>query len=437
MATTESPGVDDLRAMPRSERVQVLFDFEPFEYQAELLDCGEDRAEVQAAPKKGRQVGATLTAGAIAADYALTHGGEDVLVAAPFQETADELFREAKEHLKAIGDLETIGVISDNKREWEFDNGSRIISGTLGVDGVGQRGKNPSCVIIDEAAYVPDEIFNEVIEPFFLTHSSYEYYLFSTPAGKSGYYYEKVEFDDNWYSPHWPSRINPLVDREWLDQKEEEKDELTFKQEYLGEFVDESEAYLPHDLVMSCVDENVAAEGGTDRYLGVDVAREGKDSTVFVDVDEYGNVERVFSEERSTLDGVLGRIKSWHSEVGYTKILVDENGLGGGVVDFGSYDLQGVIQPFTFTSKSRGNLYKALKTAFENEDIRIPNHRRMRAELTSLQFSFTQHGNLRVTHPPNGHDDFADALALANWATQNRVKVTRRSGRSPTKSNLR
>lgn len=428
--STEDEAAAEVLSRPRSERVSLLFDFDPFPYQAELLDYGESEAVAEAAVKPGRQVGKTLTGSGIAADYVLTHAGEDVLIAAPFQETADEMFRECKQLLKNYGTLDELGVVSDNKREWEFDNGSRILSGTLGIDGVGQRGKNPSCVIVDEAAYVNDEIFHEVIEPFFLTHDEYEFYLFSTPAGKSGYFYEKVEFDDTWYSPHWPSRINPLVDEEWLESKRKEKDELTFLQEYEGEFVDESEAYLPHDLVSSCTVGDGPAYSPGARYLGVDVAREGKDRTVFIDMDEHGAVEedRIWSEERSTLDGILGRIKNWHQEVGYDAIVVDENGLGGGVVDFGEYDLSGIIEPFTFTLNSRGDLYKALKTAFENGDIQIPNHRRLRAELTSLQFSFTQHGKLQVKHPPNGHDDFSDALGLANYARAGLINDQQPSG---------
>jgi hypothetical protein len=64
-------------------------------------------------------------------------------------------------------------------------------------------------------------------------------------------------------------------------------------------------------------------------------------------------------------------------------------------------------------------MYQALKRAFENEAISLPDEShqygdRIVHELTSLQFDFTQHGRLRVYHPPGGHDDFPDALALAN-----------------------
>jgi len=441
MSTTDASleaAADRLRSMSRSERVERLFGFEPFPYQRELLDYGEARDIVEAAPKKGRQVGATLTASAIAADYALTNANQDVLVAAPFQETADELFRETKELLKNAEQHAALGVVSDNKREWEFDNGSRILSGTLGVDGVGQRGKSPSCVIVDEAAFVPDKIFDEVIEPFFLTHDSYEFYMFSTPAGKSGYYYQKVEHDDSWYSPHWPSRINPLVDEEWLEEKRAEKDAITFDQEYRGEFREDEDAYLSHDIVKPAVDPDALedVDPTARRVLGVDVARAGSDRSVFFDLDEHGNTRRLESEETSTIDGVVGRIKALHNDVGYDLIVVDENAVGGGVVDFAQAGLGRVVREFTFTTKSKQNLYQSLRKDLEDGELTLPNHRRLIAELTSLQYSYTQHGYLKVSHPDGGHDDFPDALALANWARRQVAGLPQRDESAAPRSGL-
>lgn len=118
-----------LLEMPRSERVDRLFGFEPFDYQKNVLDAE--------APRKlwvcGRQVGKTETASVVPADHALMNPGEDVLIAAKFQETANELFRRTKAHLEGMGPLEEIGVTTPNKSTYEFDTGSRIMARTLGT----------------------------------------------------------------------------------------------------------------------------------------------------------------------------------------------------------------------------------------------------------------------------------------------------------------
>jgi hypothetical protein len=77
-------------------------------------------------------------------------------------------------------------------------------------------------------------------------------------------------------------------------------------------------------------------------------------------------------------------------------------------------------------------MYQQLKTAFEGEELTLPNHRRLIDELTSLRFEFTQNGYLKVGHPDGGHDDFADSLALAHYgkAGVNQTTVTRRNARA-------
>jgi hypothetical protein len=280
-------------------------------------------------------------------------------------------------------------------------------------------------VLVDEAAYIKNAIFTEVIEPFFSTHDEWEYYLFSTPAGKTGYFYEQVTQNDDFYSPHWPSSISPLISEEFLEKKRRQLDSITYAQEYQGEFVDEGETLFSFDTIQALTDD-VELRG--DVFLGVDVAREGTDRTVYAAMDEHGHTRILDSEETSTMDGVLGRIKDLHREHGFTDVVVEENSMGGGVVDFGG-DVD-VISPFTSSTKSKHQLYKQLQRDIEGENLTLPNHRRLIDELTSLQYEFTQHSYMKVSHPDGGHDDHADAVAFANWARagKNRTKVVRRNG---------
>lgn len=421
---------DKYADLPRSERVEEIFNFSPTDYQAELLDYHEQQDKTQAAPKKGRQVGASLVGSALAADYALWNPDEVVLITAPLQDPADELFEKFTQHYKNSDlSLEQLGVVDDNKTEWRFSHGTRVISKTLGQGELSQRGRNPSFVIVDEAAYASDYHLSEVIEPFFITHKEYEFYLFSTPLGKSGYFYQAVDGQnaDRWFSPHWPTEISPFADEEYLERKREERDQQSFAQEYKGEFVSAEDALIPHELVQPIL-------GGQElegrKWLGVDIAREGKDSTVYTEVDENGAVNVVASEQSSTVDGILGRIRELHRENEYVSIVVEENAVGGGVVDFGK-DLQGVMQPFTSSTKSKHQLYKRLKKDIESQDLTLPNHRKLIDQLTSLEFDFTQHGYMKVSHPAGGHDDYPDSLAFANWGRSGGGgQVTRRTARS-------
>lgn len=439
---------DDLKSLPRSERVEKVFGFSPTEYQAELLDYGEQTPRAEAAPKAGRQVGKTLSAGIIGADHALTHANTDVLYAAPSQGTANEMFRECKKHFwNSDLTLEQFGVTDDNKETWEFDTGTRILSRTLGnveqEDNSGNRGMNPTCVIVDEAAYEKDAVYTEEIEEFFITHEEYEYYLFSTPAGKSGYFYEKVEEDGEreaeaakaekwaWYSPYWPTRISPYAQADFIEKKREQFDSQTFAQEFLGEFVESEDAYLPHTIVKPCIDGGYTPEGDPARYLGADPARKGDDRMVVYDLDEHGRTWNIWSEEDTDGPGFVGRLKALQRggdagqpdvgtgtlpEDGYELIVVEENGVGGYGADFARADLGSVLCPVTSSNKSKGQMYQRLKNDLEGEALTLPSHRKLIDQTTSLQYKYTQTGLLKLEHPDGKHDDYPDGLMLANAA---------------------
>lgn len=427
--------IQKLAPLLRSDRVQKLFNFEPTEYQAEVLNYAESEAKAQIAPKAGRQVGKTLTAAIIGADHAVTHRETDVLFAAPTQDPADEMFRECKQHFRnSPFTLDQFGVVKNNEQTWEFDTGTRILSRTLGDvdrdDNPGNRGKNPSCVVIDEAAYEKAAVYTHEIEEFFITHPTYEYVLISTPAGKSGYFYDAVEGQntDEWFSPHWPTRISPYAQQDFIEKKQRRLDSQTFAQEYLGEFVEAEDAYLPHDIVKPCIGEREIEEPAL-RYLGVDPARKGDDRAVYLDLDEFGVIRNIWSEETTSGPEFVGRIKALQTgnasdtpdvgtgslpQTGYDEILVEENAVGGYGADIAEKGLGDVITKVTTSAKTKQAMYQRLKHDLEAQDLTLPNYRLLITQLTSLEYKYTETGYLKVSHPQGGHDDFPDGLALAN-----------------------
>ena len=123
------------------------------------------------------------------------------------------------------------------------------------------------------------------------------------------------------------------------------------------------------------------------------------------------------SRATETIPDIVERIKALDREHGYANVLVDENGLGAAVVDYSVQDLPN-IRSVTFSSKSKQDLYQTLKRVLESETLALPRNDRLIHELTHLEYDFTATGILRVSYPPGGHDDHADATALAVWGWQ-------------------
>jgi hypothetical protein len=405
----------------KAERIDALFGLSLFDYQRDLVQHVEDTTVTRAAVKPGRQVGKTVTAAALAAEDAIANRGEDTMIAAPFQETADEMMREAVSFLREaqsrLGALEaelSLGVSTENKREWEFSHGGRLLSRTLGVDGVGQRGKSPQFVVVDEAAFVPDGVFQDVLEPFFLTHDEYTYLLTSTPSGDAGYFYERVELDAEWESPYWPSAISPLVDADWLREKQEQRDRRTFRQEYLGEFIGSSDRFFSPDVV----DAATAADADLSRdrplVLGADIARAGDDRTVVVGLDALGTAEVLVSDADMSLTDAAGELARLHSQHDVTAVAVDETGLGAGVVEMLEGEVgRRAVDGVKFTLDRKQSLYNRLKSDLENGDVTLAYHGQLLREMKQLRYQLTGRGKTKIEHPDGGHDDHCDALALA------------------------
>jgi len=407
-----------LDGLSRAERIAVLFDVDPFDYQRDLIEHVDTTETPKVAIQPGRQVGKTLIGAALAADAVATTPDEDVLIAAPFQETADEMMREATqlletaaERLDAMG--LTLGVETKNKREWEFAHGGRLLSRTLGVDGVGQRGKNPRFVIVDEAAFAPDAVFEDVIEPFFTTHDTFTFVLTSTPAGDAGYFFEKCRLDGDWYSPRWPTAISPLVDPEWLAERRRKTDARTWRQEYLGEFIGSSNRFFSPELI----DDVTGDATFTERDLvaaGADIARAGDDRTAIIGIDSSGAAKVLTSDAELTLTEAAGELAQVYERHAPATIQVDETGLGAGVVEMLEEEVgRSVVEGTKFTIDTKQSLYNGLKSALERGDVALVQHPRLSRELKKLTYSLTSSGKTKISHPADGHDDHPDALALA------------------------
>jgi hypothetical protein len=403
-----------------AERVQVLFGIEPFDYQRDLCEHIEATDVAKVSIQPGRQVGKTLIGAALAAEHAVRNRGEDTMIAAPYQETADEMMREATSLLQtAQRRLQpfnlSVGVETENKREWEFAHGGRLLSRTLGSDGTASRGKNPNFVIVDEAAFVIDSIFEDVIEPFFSTHDTYTYLLTSTPSGDAGYFYEKTELsDENWHTPRWPTGICPLVSVDWLAEKRRITDNRTFKTEYLGEFVGSSDRFFDSKLIDSRMSSGVSAQR-EGVVLGADIARAGDDKTVVVGIGRSGVGEVLISDRNMNLSAAAGKLASLVDRHDVRSVAVDATGLGAGVVEM--LQQQGIpsaaLNGVKFTLEIKQSLYNRLKTMFEGGDLELAYDAQLLRELQQLEYSTTARGKTKIEHPSGGHDDHADALALA------------------------
>ena len=400
--------------------VEHYLDEEPFSYQAEFMDHPSYRK----AFVSGRRVGKSRTAAWLALWKAITYSKAEVLLTAKAQRQSMELFNQIQAEMRgsAIPD-DQWGVVRSTRTEINFDNGSRIIALPVGRDGSNIRGYGgfDNMIIVDEAAFIKDDIFQQVLSPMMAVGNG-TFILLSTPFGKKGFLYERFN-DEDWYTMQVPSSANPLIDNEFIVEQRNNLTSIQFRQEILGQFVESADSFFTRDEIMNAAQESVEQTSDI-TYLGVDLASTGGDDSVYVCIDDDGNVFHIESTSDKPMTDAMGRIRELDAYFSFSKIVVDSTSLGQGTVDQVRETLGRKVEGFKFSNEKKQSLYNTLKTSFQNGDIAFPyipgrNNEagnKLANECMDLEYSFTSTGRMRIQHPPNGHDDFADAMALAVWA---------------------
>lgn len=155
----------------------------------------------------------------------------------------------------------------------EMDNGSVIqLKGAENRDGL--RGVSLAGAVLDEAAFMAEEVWTEVIRP--ATSDQQAPVLFiSSPAGwnwfKTLYDYAKHEGDENWAAFQFTTIDGGNVKPEEIEAARRELPERTFNQEYLASFETLSNRVYSNFDRSSHVSEDIAsAEDVAELYIGLD-----------------------------------------------------------------------------------------------------------------------------------------------------------------------
>ncbi len=210
--------------------------------------------------------------------------------------------------------------------------------------------------------------------------------------------------------------------------------ELEYKQEYLGEFIEQVDTYLPIDLIMTCVDSTIVfselpekgsfglahGEQGASYYLGVDFAKQRDETVViFLERSLEGILWLRHLSAWSKLDysDQLGRIGQLTKQFPITHGYADQTGVGEPILE----DLKRIVpsvKGIQFTQNSKVDLASGLRSLFEQKLIRIPNDRKLIMQLNGLRYQVSKTGNLLFESPEKErlHDDYLWSLALAAWS---------------------
>lgn len=187
------------------------------------------------------------------------------------------------------------GVKSCNKTSMELENGSKVIAASTSASAV--RGGTYSLLMLDEYAFVPEQVANNFMQSVYPTISSgnkSKIIVVSTPRGMNHFYKLWVEAKNgtNEYHPfeiHWSDV--PGRDENWKRQQIANTSEKDFDQEFNTEFLGSSETLISGSKLSTIVTQKPIRS-----INKLDVYEEPKPEHVYVTlVDSARGVEKDYS----------------------------------------------------------------------------------------------------------------------------------------------
>ena len=224
-----------------------------------------------------RQIGKSEAVAHKALHHAFTHKDEDIVIIAPGLRQAKLLYR------KVVKAIETSPLIYNSVRgkikmeETEFTSGCRIVNLPSGDEGIALRGYTIALLIIDEAAFVPDDVFVAVEQG--LSSSGGQEIQISTPRGKHNQFHKlffpedsdqhfplqpdgmlanTVAMVEEWSCHHYDYYVGinvkrpsgrPQLSELHVERQRRKLAEFQFRSEYMAEFVEDLDSFFNIALI--------------------------------------------------------------------------------------------------------------------------------------------------------------------------------------------
>ncbi len=387
--------------------------------------------------RAGRQVGKSEVISEKAKRFAKENPITTTLIIAASQRQSSLLFEKTKAQIEADKEMEFAEEPTLTKII--LKNGSRIYSLPAGRTGYFIRGFSIDLLIVDEAAYVPEEVWKAVIPMIAVSRKIRglgSIIILSTPFGKGGYFWHCFH-DDDYKTFHVSSEDCPRIPSEFLSKERGRLSKQDYAQEYLGEFIDDYRQYFPTELIkksMTFISYDFEKEHSSSYsyYLGVDVARYGGDENAFVICEMSSarkmRIVRAETTERVPITDTAGYIRLLHDKWHFKKIFIDDGGVGGGLTDilqekigkrivFGInnaskryYDLQaGEERPKGIL---KTDLYSNALVLMEACRIELISDLSLLKSLKSVVFEYTSEKNLKIS---GDYAHLCEAFVRACW----------------------
>ena len=289
--------------------------------------------------------------------------------------------------------------------------------------------------VFDEASAIPDVIWDVVEGSMTTEHAKWA--AFGNPTRNTGRFRECWgRFRHRWFTMQVDSRTakqaSPEQIRAWIEDYGIESDFVKIR--VLGEFPSQSDnQFIAGGDVESCMEYKADGFAGMPKILAADIARFGDDQSVICKR-QGRKVLPLVSWRGMDLMKSADKIAEAIDEWGPDAVVIDETGIGSGVVDrlrqlryevFGFNGGESPRDKDTYRNR-RVEIWGVMRAALR-ERIELPKDDQLKADLIGPEYGFTPTQQLWLEKKEDmkrrglASPDLGDALAMT-WAVSPRAR---------------
>lgn len=393
-------------------KIQVV-GFTPHPDQLHKIELIEDPKVKYIVLTTGRQWGKTMLAENLLLKWGLENNDSTLLWVSPVYSQCRKVFTDI------VNAIEGTPILKDaNKSNLNINliNGSKLLFRS-GERQDSLRGYTIDYLIVDEAAYLRDDVWNLVLKQTTLVRGKKVLFI-STPKGKNYFYRLAVrglsEDDPQYITLVGSSYDTPFISTQELEEAQRTLPEDIYRQEILGHFVDSGGEVFTNIDNYCIINSFTPVQQGKRYYAGVDFGRQ-HDYSVLTIMDDDGRVVYMYRDRHKPWDEIIKnmadklKIYKAHTQVEINSI--------GDVLFENLKKMYPNVYPFQTTSSSKQNIIEDLIYATNELNISLPTEDLfppLYQELKLFTYEYSvKTRNIKYSAPEGSHDDTIMSLAIA------------------------
>ena len=395
--------------------------FKPHLKQRECIDRIESSGCKYITIDCGRQFGKSLLAMNLLLKWCLENDNSVGFWVSPIYSQAKKVFDELAKALKDTGLITSL-----NRTEvWiKFNNGSKIHFKS-GEKPDNLRGYTLDFLVMDEAAFMRDEVWNEILRPATLVRGKRILFI-STPKGKNYFYtlYNRGTSEDNpdYLSLKYTSYDTPFITKDEIDEAKNSLPDDIFRQEIMAEFIEDGGEVFRNFSQSQLINRWKEPVESEKYWAGIDLGRQN-DFTVVTIVNNFNEICMIYRERRNNwsniVDSIVNILKKYNA-----KAIVEVNSIGD-VIFEQIYTRHRKIEAFHTTNTNKEEIINNLIVQINDQTLLLPTKELFEPLDTELRvFTFeysTKSRKIRYFAPAGHHDDCVMSLAFALESKRNNV----------------